>query len=277
MNAFAAPVRAAAERLLAGVLDALYPPLCWLCREAPASDGLGCDEHALRPCAFDPAAGRCRGCARALPPMMPPGGLCAQCRRSPRGYRRLLAWGPYRSGVPLREWILALKHGGRRELALPLGALLAERLDEVGVRHPTCVLVPVPLHPLRRLERGYDQARCLALAAADALGLECCAALRRLRWTPPQGASGAVSRSANVRAAFRVVERRAARLAGRTVFLVDDVVTSGATVESCASALRAATPAQVSVLCLARADPPDEEGPPGADTLAGTTPSPATP
>ena len=236
-------------------------------------DGLGCAEHALRSCAFA-SEPRCRGCARALPAMLPAHSLCAACRRSPRGYQRLLAFGSYRSGTALREWILALKHGGRRELALPLGTLLAERLAEslaeTGTRAPAAVLVPVPLHPLRRLERGFDQARLLAEAAAEAARLDYLPALQRRRWTPPQGAPGAVSRSANVRDAFRLVRRQRARLAGRTVFLVDDVVTSGATVAACAAALRVAEPLEVSVLCLARADPAADVDAQEADTLTGS-------
>ncbi len=259
------------------VLDAVYPPVCWLCRRQAAVDGLGCHEHALRPCAFDPAQARCRGCALLLPAGMPAEGaeLCATCRRSHRGYRTLLAWGPYvqpgagEESAPraaLREWILALKHGGRADLALPLGALLAERLagQEPG---PAAVLVPVPMHPLRRLERGVDHARLLAGHAAGLLRLECLPLLRRRRWTPPQGAVGARSRAANVRGAFRARRRARSELAGRTVLLVDDVVTSGATVEACATELRACGSLSISVLCLARAEVAGTGGARPVDTL----------
>jgi ComF family protein len=247
---------------------ALWPPLCWLCRAAPAVDGYGCAEHALAAARFDPAEPRCGGCAARLPAGIR-GGLCAVCRREPRGYERLVALGPYRrvaasapgngaangaaSGA-LRAWVLALKHGGRRELAGPLGALLADALRAAGGPPPGAVLVGVPLHPLRGLERGYDQARLLGREVARRLDLELVPALARTRWTAPQGEPGARSRAANVARAFALRRRAAARLAGRPVVLVDDVVTSGATVRACAAALRAARPAAIHVLVLARAE-----------------------
>jgi ComF family protein len=165
----------------------------------------------------------------------------------------LIAFGPYRRGSPLRDWILAFKHGGRPDLARPLAAVLAGALavEEAG---PDPLLVPVPLHPLRRLERGYDQASLLAAGVAEVLRMERAAGLRRRRWTPPQGSAGARSRSANLADAFEVVLRHRSALARRRVFLVDDVVTSGATAGACATALRAAGASEVHVLALARVE-----------------------
>jgi ComF family protein len=188
------------------------------------------------------------------------GGICARCRREPRGYRRLIAGGSYRAPAALREWILAFKHGGRRELARPLAAFLAETWVREGGPPPGALLTSVPLHPLRGLERGYDQARLLAEELAEHLGLACVSALRRRRWTPPQGAPGASSRAANVAGAFELVARRAARLAGRSVWLVDDVVTSGATARACAEVLRLAHAREVSVLALARVELDERSG-----------------
>jgi len=239
---------------------ALYPPLCWLCRARPSVDGLGCAEHALAPCRFDPAEPRCAGCAERLPEGIA-GGICACCRREPRGYRRLVAGGPYRERAALREWILAFKHGGRRELSRPLSAFLAESWTLAGGPPPGALLTSVPLHPLRRFERGYDQARLLAEDLAEHLGLAHASFLRRVRWTPPQGAPGASSRAANVGGAFELVPRRAARIAGRSLWLVDDVLTSGATARACAEVLRRAHASEVSVLALARVEL-EELGPP---------------
>ena len=239
--------------------EALFPPLCWLCRSRRAADGLGCEEHALARSGFEPDEARCRGCADRLPAGVG-AGLCATCRRTPRGYRTLCAAGPYRDGSALREWILAFKHGGRRELAAPLAAFLEEAWRRAGGPPAGAVLVSVPLHPLRRLERGYDQARLLADELARRLDLEHVRALRRTRWTPPQGGPGASSRAANVAGAFAAVEREARLVAGRALWLVDDVVTSGATVGACAAVLRRAGASSVSVLCLARAER-DRAGP----------------
>ena len=218
---------------------ALYPSLCWLCRARPCVDGLGCSEHALAPCRFDPDEPRCAGCAERLPEGIT-SGVCARCRREPRGYRQLVAGGAYREETPLRAWILAFKHGGRRELARPLAAFLAASWERAGGPPPGAVLTSVPLHPLRRFERGYDQARLLAEELADLLG--------------PQGAPGASSRAANVARAFEALPRPAERLAGRAVWLVDDVVTSGATARACAEVLRRALASEVSVLALARVE-----------------------
>jgi ComF family protein len=162
----------------------------------------------------------------------------------------VITLGDYRAEEGLRAWILALKHGSRPDLARPLGRLLGARL---GSGEDGAWLVPVPLHPLRRLERGYDQARLLARFAAEFVGLPVVEALRRTQWTVPQGTPGARSRRANVRGAFVVARRKTRGLARRSVVLVDDVVTSGATVDACASALRSAGATSVDVLCLARA------------------------
>lgn len=229
---------------------ALYPPLCWLCR-APSVDGFGCRAHALDSCRGD-SSPRCRGCAARLPAGIA-AGLCARCRREPRGYARLVAGGDYGS-TALREWILAFKHGGRRDLAGPLAAFLAGAWRAAGGPPPGAVLTSVPLHPLRRLERGYDQAWLLGRELAEALGLVCLPALRRRRRTPAQGAPGSRSRVANVEGAFDLRPGPASALAGRAVWLVDDVVTSGATVRACAAVLRRAHATEISVLTLARVE-----------------------
>ncbi len=114
------------------------------------------------------------------------------------------------------------------------------------------MLVPVPLHPLRRLERGYDQALLLSRAISKATDLPTRRALARSRYTDPQGEPGHRSRSANVQAAFRA--RRSAReLRERPVWLVDDVLTSGATASECARILRRAGASRVGLLVIARA------------------------
>lgn len=153
---------------------------------------------------------------------------------------------------PLRDWILAFKHGGRRDLAEPLGRYLAHRfLGEFDPSAESPLLVPVPQHPLRGLERGYDHVRALTRVLAEQVQVGWSAKLRRRRHTPPQGTPGSVSRRANLRAA--IVGKRWSSLAGRTVWLVDDVVTSGATLAACARAARRLGAREVCGLALARA------------------------
>jgi ComF family protein len=242
------------RRGLAGALeelaDALWPPRCRLCG-AHADDGLACEAHQL-PRA--PPGARCGRCLAPLPAGAPHGQRCAACRRRSPGWSRLVALGDYRAQPALRAWVLAFKHGGRVDLARPLGEALGRAACRAGVLEPAgALLVPVPLHPRRLLERGYDQAARLAEELERSTGLAQVRALRRRLDTPVQGAPGARSRSANVRAAFARRGRAARRVRAARVWLVDDVVTSGATVAECARVLRGLGAVQVGVLALARA------------------------
>jgi ComF family protein len=245
----AAAERTSARSLLDELLDALYPRACLLCRSA-AGDGFACGEHRLGGSLEGP---RCDRCALALPPALPDGARCSACKLTPPGFSRVVALADYRSIAP---WILAFKHGGRRDLAEPLGALLAERWEACvapGAARERSLLVPIPLHPLRRLERGYDQAWLIARSVQAALDVPAARVLARSRHTPVQGAPGSVSRAANVRGAFRGRWGARRALDGREAWLVDDVLTSGATASECARALKRLGAASVGVLCLARA------------------------
>ncbi len=235
---------------LESFLDALFPPGCPVCGEGVEGGG-PCELHAWRSSTADP---RCRRCAVRISVYLPDGHLCPRCVQRPPFFERTLALGDYGPRTPLRDWILALKHGGRRELADSLGRAMAElvRREQVPLSE-NLQLVPVPLHPLRLLERGYDQAGLLAGSVAGELGLEVLHALRRRRWTDPQGTPGRESRHANVEGVFELRRRAARRLGGSTICLVDDVLTSGATASACARSLRAGGAARVVVLVVARA------------------------
>jgi ComF family protein len=155
----------------------------------------------------------------------------------------------------LRNIVHAFKYEGRRTLASPLGALLREAGRDV-LQDASCV-VPVPLHPWRRLYRGFNQAADLAAA----LPIPVIHALWRRRVTPPQTGLTAGARRRNVRGAFRVsplVSRRTVHslLVDRTVVLVDDVRTTGATLEACAHVLKGAGVKEVRALTIAQAPPP---------------------
>jgi ComF family protein len=168
---------------------------------------------------------------------------CARCRRTARGVARTRAIGPYDGA--LRAIIHALKYEGRRSLARPLGELMRHRGADV-LDGAACV-VPVPLHSSRRRERGFNQATDLARQ----LGLPVLGALARTRATSAQTGLPAAQRHRNVRDAFAVTGAGAA-LVGATVVLVDDVSTTGATLEACARALKRTGVGEVRALTAAR-------------------------
>jgi ComF family protein len=149
----------------------------------------------------------------------------------------------------LRDIIHAFKYEGRRSLARPLGRLLRDAGAAV-IEGADCV-VPVPLHPWRRLTRGFNQAADLA----KELDRPVVHALWRTRWTPPQMALPARSRRTNVRDAFTLAPWSSA-IDDRVVVLIDDVRTTGATLRACAKVLRRAGAREVLALTVAIADLP---------------------
>lgn len=210
-----------------------------------------------------PTAGPvCPACWRSILPITPPVcdrcgdplatwhdlavplSICTRCRRMPSAVDRARAVGEYAG--PLRDVIHAFKYEGRRSLARPLAALMRQRGGAVlgGI---DCS-VPVPLHPSRRRHRGFNQSADLARH----LGVPAIHALRRVRATATQADLPAAQRHRNVRDAFATT--CAGRdLSGAVVLLVDDVSTTGATLDACARALKAAGVAEVRALTAARA------------------------
>ncbi len=178
-------------------------------------------------------------------------GRCGLCRGGRRGYDSAYCYGAYEG--PLRELIHLYKYGGIQTLARPLGELLwaalprEERYDAIA---------PVPLHWLRRRRRGFNQAEMLAREVERRSGLPMVHALKRARSTSAQAGLSNTARRKNVAGAFRCRTgmAKAGRLDGKRVLLVDDVLTTGATAAACATALRRAGAARVTVLTVARVD-----------------------
>ncbi|MEM1449108.1 MAG: phosphoribosyltransferase family protein [Planctomycetota bacterium] len=243
-------LRAAARTLADEIADALWPTRCWVCGDADCvrRDGdspFTCAAHA-------PVLGldgaRCGRCASRLPPGIAGGSICRPCRVRAPAFRAVHAAMDY-DAPGARDWLLALKHGGRVDLARPLADLVVATLppDTAGGE---AVLVPVPLHVSRRVERGYDQAAWIAHHLARRGRGRVVPLLRRVRPTLPQGWPLGPDRRGNVRDAFRA---RARLPPGTHAVLVDDVLTSGATADACARALRRAGAARVEVVVVARA------------------------
>lgn len=168
---------------------------------------------------------------------------CPRCRRATRHVDRARAIGAYDG--PLRAIIHAFKYEGRRSLAKPLARLMRDRGMDV-LAGATCV-VPIPLHASRRRHRGFNQATDLARR----LPLPVVQALRRTRATPTQTSLPAARRHGNVRSAFALT-RAGRSLSGSTIVLVDDVSTTGATLEACARVLKDAGVREVRALTAAR-------------------------
>ena len=228
-------------------LDLLLPPQCLSCRAAVDRQGELCADcwRAIRflaePC--------CARCGYPFAYDEGPDAVCAACLASPPVYDRARAVMAYDDAS--RHLVLSFKHGDRLEGAPSYGRWLARAgrrlLDEADL------IAPVPLHRWRLLKRRYNQAALMAQALGRRSGLPAVAdLLRRSRSTPSQGGLSPAQRRANVRRAFEVRPAYRERLAGRRVLLVDDVMTTGATVNAVAAVLRRQGVAGVDVLTLAR-------------------------
>jgi len=204
---------------------------------------------------------RCPGCGREGPV------LCEDCRQPlqrrleepagqpiglpvvmPAGLVQVEWCGTY-SGQ-LRSAIHAFKYRGERRLVEPLAAALAERWQRAGVGGQ--VMTWVPVHPSRRRERGFDQAEELARVSAHLLDLPVLACLERRRSSAAQHALGQRQRALNVGGIFAVPEPVRRAVEARWVVVVDDVLTTGATLSGCATALLAARASAVSAITVAR-------------------------
>lgn len=154
-----------------------------------------------------------------------------------------------------RRLVLAYKHGGRLALGRLLARLIAARLPSADAGAPPAVLVPVPLHRWRLWSRGFNQAALLAQELARmGKGEAMVAALIRKRRTPSLGGLGREARERALAGAIALDARHSARLRGRDVVLVDDVLTSGATSRACIAAIAEARPASIAIACFARVE-----------------------
>jgi ComF family protein len=228
------------------LLDLLLPPLCLGCRRPIANQGGLCAQcwsaiHFLgAPC-----------CARCGHPFAESRGndlLCGACLREPPPFDRARA--AFRYDSQSKGLVLSFKHADRPGLARYLAPLMARAAKDLLADADW--LVPVPLHRWRLFHRRYNQAALLA----QCLGHQAKAEYRpdilvRRRHTPPQGTLGRSQRLANLKGAIALAVRPE-RVAGRRIILVDDVLTTGATLGACAEVLRQAGAARIDVVTLAR-------------------------
>ncbi len=240
------------QRWLRECFDWLLPPACQLCG---ATLPMPAHPHLCRGCrdTFPPPPSP--RCPRCLLPHATPVGVdypCEACLRQPLPIQRLDALGLYGDG--LREAIHRFKFRGALGLSRPLGMLLAHHLDTQAAYPTPDLVVPVPLHPRRLRQRGYNQAQLLGREVQKVLGgsLEQRLLVRQRETTSQQGLPLA-QRQENVRGAFAAPRT----LEGEARLLVDDVLTTGATIRHCARTLYRAGAGTVAVAILARAPRPD--------------------
>ncbi|MEJ2209214.1 MAG: ComF family protein [Anaerolineae bacterium] len=242
------PGRVGFKALIDAAIDLLFPPRCvacgslgsWLCASCVS------EIKPIRP----PLCQRCGLPLEASPAGRPAPLRCSRCRQLPQEWEALLAYGFHQEA--LRTAIHQFKYEDLRCLAPLLGGLMAEgwgRLAPDGWQPD--VIVPIPLHPSRQRQRGYNQSALLARELGAHLGCPVeTKALMRVRATAPQVGLGLDERRTNVRGAF---DCRDGRLRGKKVLLIDDVCTTGSTLESACLAMKESGATSVLAYTLARA------------------------
>jgi ComF family protein len=241
-----------ARTVLRAALDLALPRLCAVCREPVESEGLCpacwsklsfisrpyCERLGI-PFVYDPG----------------PGILSMEAIADPPAYQRARA--AVRFDEMSRALVHALKYGDRLDLAPMMGRWLTQAGRELLTEADA--LVPVPLHWRRQWARRFNQSAILAAAVAKGSGVPIAAgALRRVKRTTQQVGLSRAQRAANIQGAFRVPPDGKAEVVGRRLVLIDDVLTSGATVEGCAKALLRAGARNVDVLVFARVAEPGQ-------------------
>jgi ComF family protein len=234
------------------LLNLVYPEACFLCtvpvaRQQDCGICGSCWDKAL---ALKIAPPRCSSCGLPFQNFQEDSEhLCGNCIQQMPPYAGARSFGYYLA--ELSGIIQGLKFQGRRNLAGLLAPLLAGAFFETWAREDFDLVVPVPLHPKRKRERGYNQSELLARLLARQIAIPYDNALARIRSTLPQVGLTDSQRLENLRKAFSCVNPQ--QVSGLRILLIDDVMTTGATVASAAQALLEGDALRVSVLTVARA------------------------
>jgi ComF family protein len=234
---------ARAGRLAGRAVDGLLAQDCLLCGQASGGEIL------CAACAGDLPRLSARHCPRCALPTVS-GETCGSCLAHPPHYDRTFAVFDY--AFPLDKLIQVFKYGHRLALAACLGRELARLARESELASMAGLVVPLPLHPVRLRERGFNQALELARPVAGALGLPLdFRVCLRIRHTPAQAGLPWKQRKKNMRGAFHCAHE----ISGQRILLVDDVMTTGASLDECARTLKRHGAAEVTLLVVARTLP----------------------
>jgi len=244
MRPILATLRSAGRSLGEGLLHLFYPRVCWVCQQIqPPGQPAICGDCASQFTRDDRPT--CPRCASTVGPYVELANGCSSCRASPLAFDQAFRLAPY-EGL-LKETILRMKQPNGEGLAEAVADFWADRLAERLRPLAPDVVLPVPLHWLRQWRRGFNASEVLARALAARLKAPCRPGwLRRCRRTEQQKEfppAETAKRWENVNRAFAV--RSGADLAGKTIVLVDDVLTTGATASEAARPMRALKPKSI--------------------------------
>lgn len=240
---------AALSGLLRRAADIVFPPGCLSCRQSTAAEGALCSACWARVRFIERPL-----CARLGTPFaadLGEGGLLSpEAISNPPVFSRARAVAHFDDG-PVRQLVHRLKYYDRLELAKPLGKWMARAGTELLTEAE--LIVPVPLHRTRLISRRFNQANALAQTISAGCGVPVDPLLLvRVKPTPPQVGLSRSQRTLNLQGAFRIADGAGARIEGKAVVLVDDVMTSGATANAASRALLRAGAKRVDVLVFAR-------------------------
>ncbi len=236
-------------------IDLIYPPRCLICEKFLWKNRAKKDQQELlfcNPC-FDGfseiTSPLCPTCGRPFASEVDEDHLCEDCLRKRPYYDAMRA--PYLFEGGIMAAIHQFKYARKSHLAKSLGPLLSSFAKKWFDQADGYLMMPVPLHPKRLRQRAFNQSLLLARYAAPLLGLELdFLSMKRVRYTRPQTGLKSDERRKNVLRAFEIADSKAIK--GRTILLVDDVATTGNTLNECARTLKRAGATEVFCLTLAR-------------------------
>lgn len=244
--------------LIHTILDWIYPPRCMSCRNPlPLQDKPGRSLWLCSYCKnlFQPLD--VPGCGICSTPVDAGVTVCASCNG--KGFSFVHNRSAFAYEDLVRDLIHDIKFRRRRHVAQGLGRLWAsgflgpflDSINSVNSIKTAAILVPLPMHKAKRRQRGFDQAQILASSIGEVTGIKAISILERTQDTPPQSGLHPRQRIENVKGAFRIKPEFTGKIAGQTIVLVDDIYTTGASLDECARVLKSGGASDVYAMTLA--------------------------